>query len=279
MSVIPYDAPRWQSLRDRLGYYWRVFLVTVRVEFRLKYADSVLGYVWSIARPLAYFTVIWILLGGIFGGGVQIPHYPLYLLLGIVIFTYFVDAVGLQMSSIVERGGLLRKIYFPRLIVPLSATGTATLTFSVNALAVVVFIAASGITPNWTWLLIAPLLGELYLFILGFGLLLAMAYTRFRDVGQLWDLGAQLLFFAMPVMYSISFLGEQWQKIIILNPVAQVMQDIRRIIMGPALDPQTIAAVWGTREARVIPSLIALGTFALGLILFQKDSKNFAERV
>jgi ABC-2 type transport system permease protein len=109
--------------------------------------------------------------------------------------------------------------------------------------------------------------------------LLAMAYTRFRDVGQLWDLGAQLLFFAMPVMYSISFLGEQWQKIIILNPVAQVMQDIRRIIMGPALDPQTIAAVWGTREARVIPSLIALGTFALGLILFQKDSKNFAERV
>jgi ABC-2 type transport system permease protein len=279
MSVASYNASRWQALRETLGYHRRVLGVTVSTEFKLKYADSVLGYVWSIARPLAYFTVIWILLGGIFGGGVQIPHYPLYLLLGIVIFTYFVDAVGLQMASIVERGGLLRKIYFPRLIIPLSATGTATVTFAVNILAVVIFIAASRITPHATWLLIIPLLGELYLFILGFGLLLAMAYTRFRDVGQLWELGAQLLFFAMPVMYSISFLGEQWQKIIILNPVAQVMQDIRRIIMGPQLDPQTIAAVWGSREARVIPSVIALGTFVLGLVLFQKDSKNFAERV
>jgi ABC-2 type transport system permease protein len=253
--------------------------VTIHVEFKLKYSDSALGYVWSIARPLAYFTIIWVLLGGVFGGGVQIPHYPLYLLLGIVIFTYFVDAVGLQMPSIVERGGLLRKIYFPRLIIPLAATGTATITFAVNALAVVVFIGASDIAPSATWLLIIPLLGELYLFILGFGLILAVAYTRFRDVGQLWELGAQLLFFAMPVMYSISFLGERWQKIIILNPVAQVMQDIRRIIMGPALDPQTIAAVWGSREARLVPTAIALGAFALGLVLFHKDSKNFAERV
>jgi len=279
MSVVPHSAARWQSLRETLGYYRRVLVVTVNVEFKLKYSDSVLGYVWSIARPLAYFTVIWVLLGGIFGGGVQISHYPLYLLLGIVIFTYFVDAVGLQMSSIVERGGLLRKIYFPRLIIPLSATGTATVTFTVNALVVVVFIAATRTTPQATWLLIIPLLVELYMFILGLGLILAMAYTRFRDVGQLWELGAQLLFFAMPVMYSISFLGAPWQKIIILNPVAQVMQDIRRIIMGPELDPQTIAAVWGFREARVVPAAIALAAFVFGLLLFQKDSKNFAERV
>lgn len=279
MSVDSYRATRWRTLRETLGYHRRVMGVTVRTEFKLRYSDSVLGYLWSVARPLAYFTVIWVLLGGIFGGGVQIENYPLYLLLGIVIFTYFVDAVGLQMASIVERGGLLRKIYFPRLIIPLSATGTATITFAVNALTVVVFIAVSGIAPNATWLLIVPLLVELYLFILGLGLLLAMIYTRFRDIGQLWELGAQLLFFAMPVMYSISFLGEQYQKIVILNPVAQVMQDIRRIILGPSLDPQTIAAVYGFREARVVPAVVALGTFALGLALFQKDSKNFAERV
>ncbi len=83
----------------------------------------------------------------------------------------------------------------------------------------------------------------------------------------------------MPVMYSISFLAERYQKIIMLNPGAQVMQDIRRIIMGPALDPQTIAAVYGFREARAIPVAIAVGTLLVGLLLFQKDSKNFAERV
>jgi ABC-2 type transport system permease protein len=279
MASIQYHDSRWLKLRESLGYHSRVLGVTVRTEFKLRYADSVLGYLWSVARPLAYFSVIWILLGGVFGGGVQIENYPLYLLLGIVIFTYFVDAVGLQMSSIVERSGLLRKIYFPRLIIPLSATGTATITFVVNSIVVVVFIAASQITPQATWLLIIPLLGELYLFILGLGLLLAMAYTRFRDVGELWMLGAQLLFFAMPVMYSISFLGERYQKIIILNPVAQVMQDIRRIIMGPKMDPQTIAAVYGFREARGIPTVIAIGTFVLGLVLFQRDAKNFAERV
>ena len=279
MSAAPYSTSQWQTFRDTLGYHRRVFGVTVSTEFKLKYADSVLGYVWSIARPFAYFTVIWVLLGGVFGRGAAMHNYPLYLLLGIVIVTYFIDAVGLQMRSIVDRGGLLRKIYFPRLIIPLSATGTATVTFAVNALAVIVFIAASGITPHASWLLIFPLLGELYLFVLGLGLILAMAYTRFRDIGQLWELAAQLLFFALPVMYSIALLGPRYQKIVVLNPVAQVMQDIRRIILGPELDPQTIAAVYGFREARAIPAAIAVGTFIVGLLLFQKDSKNFAERV
>jgi ABC-2 type transport system permease protein len=279
MSVAPYSNSRWQTLRETLGYHRRVLGVTVSTEFKLKYADSVLGYVWSIARPLAYFTVIWVLLGGVFGRGAAMHNYPLYLLIGIVIVTYFVDAVGLQMRSIVERGGILRKIYFPRLIIALSATGTATVTFAVNVLAVIVFIAASRITPHASWLLIIPLLGELYLFLLGLGLILAMAYTRFRDIGQLWDLAAQLLFFALPVMYSLSLLGPRYQKIVVLNPVAQVMQDIRRIILGAELDPQTIAAVYGFREARAIPAAIAVGIFVVGLVLFQKDAKNFAERV
>ena len=279
MSIVPYETSRWQAFRATFGYHRRVLSVTVSTQFKLKYADSALGYVWSIARPLAYFAVIWVLLGGIFGRGVRMHNYPLYLLLGILIFTFFVDAVGLQMGSIVERGGLLRKIYFPRLIIPLSATGTATVTFAVNIVAVIVFIAASRVTPHVSWLLIVPLLGELYLFILGLGLILTMAFTRFRDIGQLWELASQLLFFALPVMYSISLLGGPYQKIVMLNPVAQVMQDIRRIVLGPELDPQTIAAVYGFRAARALPAAIAIGVFIIGLVLFQKDSKHFAERV
>jgi ABC-2 type transport system permease protein len=279
MSVVHYDVKPWRTLRETLGYHRRVLAVTVRTEFKLRYADSVLGYLWSIARPLAYFTVIWVLLGGIFGGGVQISHYPLYLLLGIVVFTYFVDAVGLQMKSIVDQGGLLRKLSFPRLIIPLSATGTATITFVVNSIAVVVFIAASRLMPQASWLLTIPLLVELYVFMLGVGLILATVYTRFRDVGQMWDLLAQILFFAMPVMYSIAFLSERYQKIVMINPAAQVMQDVRRIIMGPELEPQTITAVYGTPAARLIPMAISLGVFLVGIVAFQKDSKNFAERV
>ena len=189
MSVVPYNTSRWQAFRDTLGYHRRVFGVTVAPSSSSKYADSVLGYSGrslGLSRTSGH-------LGSarrLFGGASAMHNYPLYLLLGIVIFTYFIDAVGLQMRSIVERGGLLRKIYFPRLIIALSATGTATVTFAVNALVVVIFIAVSRITPDASWLLIFPLLGELYLFMLGLGLILAMAYTRFRDMGQFWDLAS-----------------------------------------------------------------------------------------
>lgn len=279
MSVLPYPAARWHALRESLAYQARVLQVIASTEFKLKYADNVLGYLWSLAKPLSYFAVIWLLLGGIFRVGIPIENYPLYLLLGIVVFTYFTDAVGVAMSSIVMRGGLLRRIYFPRLVIPLSLTATATITFCVNVIAVVAFIAISRITPELDWLLILPLLVELYVFILGLGLVLATLYVRFRDIAQIWELAAQLLFFAMPVMYSISFLPHHIQRIVLLNPVAQVMQDIRRLIMGDQMAGQTIAAVYLDPSARLLPMAIALGTLLLGLWLFQRESPDFAQRV
>jgi ABC-2 type transport system permease protein len=280
VTTVSFHAEESRTQREKLAYYVRVLRVFAMVDFKLKYLDSVLGYIWALGKPLSYFAVIWALLGGLFKAGVPYSHYPLFLLLGIILYGWFVDSVGMSMSSIVARSELMRRVSFPRIVVPLAATATAGLTFVANVLVAAVFIAISGITPGWDWLLIPPLLLEEYLTILGLGLLLATVYTRVRDIAPLWDLVAQLLLFAMPVMYSITVMPYRVQQLLLLNPVAQVMQDVRAIILdddGSTSQSETIAGVYGAEAWRLLPVAIAVGLFVVGLRLFRRSAPKFAE--
>lgn len=200
-----YLAPR-PPLRERIAYRARVLSVMSRTEFKLKYAGSVLGYVWSLAKPLMYFTVLWLVFGNLFQTGIR--RYPLYLLVGIVLYTFVADAVTATIPSIVSRGAMLRRIAFPPLVIPLASNVTAAMTFVANSLAIVVFIAASQITPRLQWLLLLPLLLELYVFVLGLSLLAATLFVRFRDIGQIWEVGSSLLFFSSPIMYPVTILPD-----------------------------------------------------------------------
>src|SRR3954452_8594917 len=121
----------------------RILRVIAGTEYKLKYAESVLGYLWSIAKPLAMFAVLYTVFGRFFKLNAGFEHYPLYLLIGIVLWTYFADATTLTMPSIVERGSLVSKLVFPRLIIPISVTITAGITLLVNLSVIVVFIAAN----------------------------------------------------------------------------------------------------------------------------------------
>ena len=108
--------------------------VLARAEFKLKYAGSVLGYVWSLAKPMAYFTVLWVVFRGVFNEGIH--HYPLYLLIGIVLNTFLVDAVSATLPSLVSSGPTIRRISFPPLVIPLSTSLAAAMTFLVNCVVV-----------------------------------------------------------------------------------------------------------------------------------------------
>src|SRR6266511_2768098 len=147
-------------------------------EYKLKYAESALGYVWSIAKPLAMFAVIYTVFGRFFKLNVGFERYPLYLLIGIVLWVFFVDATGLAMTCLVARASLLRKLAFPHLVIPLSVTLSAGLTFLVNLLVVAVFVGTNHIRPQFAWLWIPLLLIELFVFTLGVGLVLAAAFVR-----------------------------------------------------------------------------------------------------
>jgi ABC-2 type transport system permease protein len=248
--------------------------VLASVQFKLKYVDSVLGYVWSLAKPLAYFGVLWVVFGRFFNTGVG--RFPLYLLLGIVLFMFLVDAVGAALPSIVERGPLLRRIAFPPIVIPLSATVTAAMTFAVNIVAVSIFIAVGGITPSLEWLLLIPLGVELYLFIVGLALLISTLFVRFHDVGPIWELTAQLLLFASPIMYPITILPAWAEKVAMMNPFVQVLQDTRRIVLGPQ---QALGSLADSVPLHLATIAITLLTFLIGILVYRRESPAFAESV
>lgn len=266
-----YVAPR-APLRRRLGYRLRIVRVLARTEFKLKYAGSVLGYFWSLAKPLLYFTVLWLVFSELFRS--QIPDYPLYLLIGIVLYTFVAEAVALALPSIINRGPVLRRMSFPSIVIPVSTTLSTAFTFLLNCLAIAAFVAASGIAPRLSWVLLAPLVIELYVFVLGLALIFASLYVRFRDAGQFWEVLATVLLFTSPTFYPIGILPGWAQHTVSFNPLVQVMQDGRRLILGAE---GRIAQFLPTLEPRLYPVAVALATLALGIVLHWRESPRFAE--
>jgi ABC-2 type transport system permease protein len=264
-----------------IAYYGRVLRVMGGIEFKLKYSDSLLGYFWSLAKPLAYFGVLWLVFAHLLRTANQTRDFPVFLLIGILLFTFFTDAVSAMLPSIVSRGELIRRLSFPSVLIPASVSLGVCITFCANMLAMVVFIAIQKVSPRPGWLLILPLLVELYLFILGMGLLFATLYVRFRDIGQFWELAAQLLFFASALMYPIGILPVWAQRVEFLNPFVQVMQDVRHVINGGPSGPYdlTVATAYGGAAGRLIPVGIALAVLLGGVLLFRHEQPHFAERV
>jgi ABC-2 type transport system permease protein len=264
-----------------LAYYVRVVRVVGAIEFKAKYAGAALGYVWSVAKPLAYFGVLWVVFAHLLRTANQTNDFTIFLLIGILLFMFFVDTIGAMLPSIVEGGTIVRRLAFPPILIPLSASVGIGITFLANMSALIVFIAIQRVAPQLEWLLVIPLLAELYLFCIGLGLLLAALYVRFRDIGQVWELMAQLLFFASAIFYPIGILPDWAQKVAFLNPFVQTMQDIRHAVLGGRSGPNdlTAADVYGGAAGRLIPIVIALVLFSGALAFFRHESRHFAERI
>jgi ABC-2 type transport system permease protein len=273
MSEARYITARLTA-RERVAYDARIIGVLSRSEFKLKYAGSLLGYVWSLAKPLTYFTVLWVVFGSIFKS--SIDRFPLYLLIGIVLNTFLIDAVSAALPSIVTKGATIRRISFPALVIPVATSLAAAMTFLANCVVVAVFLAVGGVQPGWDWLLLIPLLLELYLFVTAIALIASTLYVRFRDVGQLWEVTAALLFFIAPIMYPITVLPLWAQRLVELNPFVQVLQDVRSILLGSstaAADGMTPAV-----DNRLLPIAIAAALVAGALLLYRREAPRFAER-
>jgi ABC-2 type transport system permease protein len=267
--------------RARIAHQLRVLHVIAGAEFKLKYAGSTLGYVWSLVKPLMLFTMLYLVFGRVFKLGAISHYYPLSLLLGIVLITFFQDATTLGMNSLVVRESLLRKLAFPRLIIPTAATLTAAITFGINLVAIVAFIAWNRLTPRLDWLAIIPLLLELYVFTLAIALILSAVFVRLRDIGQIWELLLQVFFYASPIVYPVGYLPGWARKVVFLNPFTQVLQDIRSLVLYPDLKPNRISAAdaFGFTGGQIIPIAVVAVTAFVALKLFRREEPYFAERV
>lgn len=270
---------RASSSRSSLARHLRVLSVIATAEFKLKYAGSALGYVWSVIKPLALFTLLYLVFGRVFNLNLLSPYYAVSLLVGIVLFTFFSDATTLALISIVVRDTIIRKLAFPRMIIPASATVTAALTLCINLTVVGAFVAYKRIAPQLDWLLIPLLLVELYVFTLGVGLLLAALFVRLRDLQQVWELTLQLFFYASPIIYPVGFLPPWAQQIVFLNPFTQVLQDIRALLFYPDKPENLITAssAFGS-FGRILPIAIAVGSLVVGYLVFKREEPWFAER-
>lgn len=255
----------------------------VKTDFKLRYQGSVLGYLWAVLRPLLMFAILYVVFAKLLRLGDGIPHYPVYLLTGTVLWNFFTECTGLGIQAIVARGDLLRKISFPKYIIVVSATSTALINLLINLCVVILFALINGVTPSWTWLLVPLLLVELYAFALGISFLLGAINVKYRDVTSIWDVLIQALFYAIPIIYPLSMVlnsgayGELAASIIMINPIAQVIQDVRYSLITPeTLTTWSIVEPW---YLRFIPIILVIAVLILAALFFRKKSKRFAEEV
>lgn len=245
-------------------------------DFKLKYSGSVLGYLWSLVKPLLFFGILYIVFTYVFRLGKGIPNYPVYLLLGVVMWTFFAEGTMGGMHAIVNRGDLIRKVNFPKIIIVLAAVLNATTTFLLNMIVVFVFLVFSKIVPPLTIFVLIPLVLEFIFFVFGVSLILATLFTKFRDFAHIWEVSLQLLFYATPIIYPISLIPQQLTKFAFLNPITQIMQDSRWAVIS-----HDIPNAWNLFSYKygVFPIIVACITLLVGLVIFQYSAKNFAEEI
>jgi len=250
----------------------------VRTDFKLRYQGSVLGYAWSLLRPLLLFVILYIVFVKFLKLGASIPHYPVYLLLGIVIWNFFLEMTTQSLGSIVGRGDLIRKIRIPRWIIIFSSSLSAVINLMLNMVVIIIFMILNHVDLLVTTLWLPVILLEVYLFALGLSLFLSAIFVKFRDVGYIWEVILQAGFYLTPILYPLKVISNvTFQKIILLNPVAQAIQDARwSSITHETLIPHTVfQGGWHM----YIPFAIVIATLAGGLLYFRKDSKYFAENI
>ena len=260
---------------DSYKYYGLVRELTL-TDFKLKYKASFFGYSWSLAKPLMLFGVLLVVFTTFFKVGATVPHYPVYLLLGIVLWTFFVESTFGSMASIVSKGDLIRKVYFPRIILTISASVTALITLLLNMVVVLVFMLFSKVSLTFSVLLFPLLLIEFCVFTSGVSLLLASLFVRFRDIAHIWEVLSQVLFYATPIIYPLSLVPITIGKLVMLSPLAQMIQDFRFILIS---DETGTAHSTLSFPLWLIPYILPVFIFAFGYWVFQKSASKFAEEI
>lgn len=247
----------------------------VSADFKVRYQSSVLGYLWSVLRPLFIFAILYVVFTYIFKVGQGVPHYPVYLLLGIVIWTFFTEATVIGMSAVVSKGDLIRKISIPRYLTVLSSSMSAIINLGINLVVLVIFALLNGVEPTWRWVLLPLVFAELFAFSTAVAFFLSALYVKFRDITYIWEVGIQAAFYATPILYPLTLVPENFRPYFFINPVAQIIQDARYVFVT-----QSTVTVWNTSALwGLIPIGIVLLTIVFSRSYFKKQAKWFAENI
>lgn len=270
----------WKKIKQRYRYSVILLKQLVVVDFKIRYKGSVLGYLWTLLRPLALFAVLYIVFVNFLRIGSDIPHYAVYLLLGVVLWNYFVEVTNNGVTAIVGKGDILRKLSFPRYVIVLSSSFSALINLGINLVVIGIFMFINGVEFTISALWIIPLVIELFVLSLSVAFILSALFVKLRDINYIWELVLQAGFYATPIIYPITLVVSKSllaAKLIMLNPVAQIIQDARFCLITN--DSLTISSIYGNSVARLIPITIVVIIAIIGAVYFKKKSPSFAEEV
>jgi len=240
-------------------------------EFKRTYFGTVLGYLWSLCRPLLLFAVLLAVFTHVVRLGSSVPHYAVLLLLNIVLFGFFQEATNAAVPSIVSQEGIVRKTQFPRLVIPLSVVLTSLFNLALNLVVVFIFVLAFGISPRWSWLGIVPVVVALVVLACAVSMLLSSLFPRYRDVGIIWTVLSTTLFYASPVIYPLQLLHGTFRQLAALNPIAPLLELARRWVIDPS------APLYGGLVRALVPLAIYVGLCALAVWVFRREAPRIAE--
>lgn len=237
-------------------------------DLRIKYKGSSLGFAWSLLHPLLLAAVYTFAFRYVIE--VPIAYFPLFLLSGMLPWTFFSSALAMATGSVADNSALVRKVAFPRVILPVGAVGSQFAQFALMYAVIIPAGAALGPGATPALLALVPLVLLQLAFTLGLALLLSTAYVYFRDTRHLLDVGLQILFWLTPVVYAAALVPPMLRRLLWLNPMAGFVSAYHAAVVdGHWPAPATVGALAAV-------SLVAL---TLGLVVFTRHQRRFAELV
>ena len=270
-----------KRLQERYHYALVVFKELVKTNFKLRYQGSYLGVLWSVLQPLMLFTVMYVVFVKFLKFTDGTPTFPMSLLCGTCLWQFFTESTSMGMRSIVDRGDLLRKIHFPNYIIVAATTMGSMISLAINLGVVILFGFFAHAHYTWRVITVIPSILQLYAISLGVALLLGSLYVYFRDIGHIWDVILQALFYATPIIYPLSMVQKNpefsWAAdFMMLMPTTQTIMDIRHNLLSPEYVP-TIWTVVDNKILCLIPYVLSVLVLWLGVHVFRKYSAKFAE--
>jgi ABC-type polysaccharide/polyol phosphate export permease len=244
----------------------RLILQFALKDFKIRYTHSLLGYAWSVLNPLI-FSVIYYLVFSVFIR-YDVPNYPGYLLLGIVLWSFFAEGSTNGVASLLARAGILGKVAMSRHVVVFAAILNALLTFAIGLVILAALLALTGTRPGWPLLAFPLLLADLLLMTAGVALLLAPLHVRFRDVGYLWGVAVQIGFWLTPIIYDPSMLPARWRWLVTYNPLGRIVLYSRQVVLY---------GTWPDWVGVGKTSLVAVGVALAGWVVFQRLQRRVVE--
>jgi ABC-2 type transport system permease protein len=258
--------------------FFDLLWLTSVTEFKLGYHGTALGFAWSFVRPLLLFGVLLLVFTQVFRFGDDVKNYPAMLLFNIMLFTFFADSTGNAVTSVVRSENVVRKMQFPRLVIPLSVVITNALQLGLSLIVVFIFLIAYGVDPVWTWILTPLLILAMIVFTTAVSMLLSVLFVRVRDISIIWTVLSTLLFYATPVLYPIDIPESPLREIVMCNPLSPIFEQAREWIIDPTA-PGAVEAADGNQLLVIIPAVLFIAICVISVWAFNRGAPRVAEEI